>query len=111
VPAGRAAILADRLTLEAPRLPVQTTVKTGTSSDYRNAWAVGFAARHTVGIWMGNLDQRRDGGLLRRNQAITSRDDRLRRHRGQSEPIADAGIRSTGTCGCHPSWRTQCAAL
>ena len=38
-------------------LPVQTAVKTGTSSDYRDAWAVGFDARFTVGIWMGNLEQ------------------------------------------------------
>lgn len=39
-------------------LPVQTAVKTGTSSDHRDAWAVGFSARHTVGVWMGNLDRR-----------------------------------------------------
>ena len=38
-------------------LPVQTAVKTGTSSDYRDAWAVGFDSRFTVGIWMGNLTQ------------------------------------------------------
>lgn len=38
-------------------LPVQTAVKTGTSSDYRDAWAVGFDARFTVGVWMGNLDR------------------------------------------------------
>ena len=38
-------------------LPVQTAVKTGTSSDYRDAWAVGFNYRYTVGVWMGNLSQ------------------------------------------------------
>ncbi|MHC1745401.1 MAG: transglycosylase domain-containing protein [Syntrophobacteraceae bacterium] len=38
--------------------PVQTAVKTGTSSDHRDAWAVGFSATHTVGVWMGNLDRR-----------------------------------------------------
>lgn len=37
-------------------LPYQTAVKTGTSSDYRDAWAVGFNDKYTVGIWMGNLD-------------------------------------------------------
>ncbi len=36
--------------------PVQTAVKTGTSSDYRDAWAVGFNFRFTVGVWMGNLE-------------------------------------------------------
>jgi penicillin-binding protein 1C len=39
-------------------LPVQTAVKTGTSSDHRDAWAVGFSDAHTVGVWMGNLDRR-----------------------------------------------------
>jgi penicillin-binding protein 1C len=39
------------------RFPIQTAVKTGTSSDYRDAWAVGFSHRFTVGVWMGNLDQ------------------------------------------------------
>ncbi len=37
--------------------PVQTAVKTGTSTDYRDAWAVGFSQRYTVGVWMGNLDR------------------------------------------------------
>jgi penicillin-binding protein 1C len=37
-------------------LPVQTAVKTGTSTDYRDAWAVGYNDRYVVGTWMGNLD-------------------------------------------------------
>ncbi len=40
------------------RFPTQTAVKTGTSTDYRDAWAVGFTSRHTVAVWMGNLDQK-----------------------------------------------------
>jgi penicillin-binding protein 1C len=39
-------------------LPVQTAVKTGTSNDYRDAWALGFDHRFTVGVWVGNLDRR-----------------------------------------------------
>ncbi|MBI1275551.1 penicillin-binding protein 1C [bacterium] len=38
-------------------LPTQTAVKTGTSTDYRDAWAVGYNNRFVVGVWMGNLDQ------------------------------------------------------
>jgi penicillin-binding protein 1C len=38
-------------------LPVRTAVKTGTSTDYRDAWTVGYNDRYTVGIWMGNLDR------------------------------------------------------
>ncbi len=45
------------------RFPVQTAVKTGTSSDHRDAWAIGFNHRYTVGIWMGNLDGHATGGL------------------------------------------------
>jgi len=37
--------------------PAQTALKTGTSSDYHDAWAVAFSRRHTVGVWMGNLSR------------------------------------------------------
>lgn len=45
------------------RLPVQTAVKTGTSSDFRDAWAVGFDHRHVVGVWIGNLDRTPSTGV------------------------------------------------
>ena len=31
-----------------------TAVKTGTSKDMRDNWAVGWSARYTVGVWVGN---------------------------------------------------------
>ncbi|SAK86984.1 penicillin-binding protein 1C [Caballeronia ptereochthonis] len=31
-------------------------VKTGTSKDMRDNWAVGFTSRYTVGVWVGNAD-------------------------------------------------------
>lgn len=40
------------------KFPVETAIKTGTSSDYRDAWAVAFSARYTAGVWMGNLSGR-----------------------------------------------------
>ena len=43
--------------------PVQTAVKTGTSSDFRDAWIVGFDHRYVAGVWIGNLDQRPSEGL------------------------------------------------
>jgi penicillin-binding protein 1C len=43
--------------------PVQTAVKTGTSSDYRDAWAIGYNNQYTVGIWMGNLDREAMDGI------------------------------------------------
>lgn len=42
---------------------LQTAVKTGTSTDYRDAWAVGFNDRYVVGIWMGNLDHKVTDGV------------------------------------------------
>jgi penicillin-binding protein 1C len=43
--------------------PVQTAVKTGTSSDYRDAWALGYNHRFTAGVWMGNFDGRAMDGV------------------------------------------------
>ena len=56
-------ILADRgaraitFGLENPlATPFWTAVKTGTSKDMRDNWCVGFSRRHTVAVWVGNLD-------------------------------------------------------
>jgi len=37
-------------------LPFPCAAKTGTSKDYRDNWAIGYTARHTVGVWVGNFD-------------------------------------------------------
>lgn len=36
--------------------PYRTAVKTGTSSAFRDAWAIGYSSKYTVGVWLGNLD-------------------------------------------------------
>lgn len=36
--------------------PVRIGAKTGTSAEFRDAWAVGFTREHTVGVWVGNFD-------------------------------------------------------
>ncbi len=38
------------------RFPIETAIKTGTSTDYHDAWAIAYDYRHTVAVWMGNLD-------------------------------------------------------
>ncbi len=44
-------------TLTIPGFPeYQIAVKTGTSNDYRDAWAVGFTPSIVVGVWGGNND-------------------------------------------------------
>ena len=35
--------------------PYHASVKTGTSKDMRDNWAVGFTRRFTVGVWVGNF--------------------------------------------------------
>jgi len=38
------------------RLPFPCAVKTGTSTDFRDNWCLGFTKDFTVGVWAGNLD-------------------------------------------------------
>lgn len=38
--------------------PVQTAVKTGTSTGYRDAWAMGYSSEFVAGVWAGNLTYR-----------------------------------------------------
>jgi penicillin-binding protein 1C len=40
----------------ALRLPFPVAVKTGTSTDYRDNWTVGYNPGYTVGVWAGNFD-------------------------------------------------------
>lgn len=37
-------------------LPFKVACKTGTSTDYRDNWTVGFTPRYTVGVWVGCFD-------------------------------------------------------
>lgn len=37
---------------------VPSAAKTGTSTLYRDNWVVGFTPRFTVGVWVGNMDQK-----------------------------------------------------
>ena len=39
----------------ALNLPFPAAVKTGTSSDFRDTWTVGFTKDYTVGVWVGNF--------------------------------------------------------
>ncbi len=40
----------------ALRFPFPVAVKTGTSTDYRDNWTLGFTPQFTVGVWVGNFD-------------------------------------------------------
>ena len=48
-------------------LPFWVAVKTGTSKDMRDNWAIGFSDRYTVGVWVGNSD----GSPMRNVSGVT----------------------------------------
>ncbi len=37
-------------------MPFRCAAKTGTSSDFRDNWCLGYTAEYTVGVWAGNFD-------------------------------------------------------
>lgn len=45
------------------RFPQHTAVKTGTSSDYRDAWTVAYNGQYVVGVWVGDLSGRATDGI------------------------------------------------
>ncbi|HVA33849.1 MAG TPA: transglycosylase domain-containing protein, partial [Candidatus Baltobacteraceae bacterium] len=52
-PHARVQSFGDHSVLE---MPFAAAVKTGTSSDFRDTWTVGFTRDYTVGAWVGNFD-------------------------------------------------------
>jgi len=47
-------------------VPGRIAYKTGTSYGYRDAWAVGFDRKHTIGVWVGRADNGAVPGLVGR---------------------------------------------
>lgn len=39
------------------RMPFKVAAKTGTSSSYRDNWAIGYTPEYTVAVWVGNFDR------------------------------------------------------
>lgn len=73
------------------QFPEQTAVKTGTSSDHHDAWAVGYSPEFTVGVWMGNLDRtpmREVSGSKGPAWVLRAAFNELRRERGEPAIIA-----------------------
>lgn len=62
--------------------------KTGTSYGYRDAWAVGFDRRVTIGVWIGRPDNGAVPGLVGRAVAAPILFDAFARLGGEAEPVA-----------------------
>ena len=73
--------------------------KTGTSYGYRDAWAIGYDGRYTIGVWAGRPDSAATPGLTGRSAAAPILFDafqRLSPDRVALAPAPAAAVRSTG---------------
>ncbi|MBV9408320.1 MAG: penicillin-binding protein 1C [Candidatus Eremiobacteraeota bacterium] len=117
------------------RTPFPSAVKTGTSSDFRDTWTVGFTRDYTVATWVGNFD----GSPMQHISGVTGAAplwNRIIRHLAEDAsppafapphgyarvPIcATTGVRPTGACtsivtelldaGDRVAWNTPPAPL
>jgi penicillin-binding protein 1C len=64
--------------------------KTGTSYGYRDAWAVGFDGKRTVGVWVGRPDGAPVAGLTGRTAAAPILFDAFARSGGSLQPLPPA---------------------
>jgi penicillin-binding protein 1C len=80
-------------------------VKTGTSTNWRDSWAVGFTERHTVAVWAGDFDGRPmqqlsgviGAGPLFHDVAVLAA-DRDRLHATPSLPPPPSGVGPVEVC-------------
>ncbi|MEQ1440337.1 transglycosylase domain-containing protein [Fontimonas sp. SYSU GA230001] len=68
------------------RYPALTAVKTGTSSDYRDAWTLAYNGQYLVGVWIGDLSGRATDGVSgARGPALLARS--LLARLGEAAPV------------------------
>jgi penicillin-binding protein 1C len=70
--------------------PGRIAFKTGTSYGYRDAWAIGFDGRMTVGVWVGRADGTPVPGLVGRAAAAPILFDAFARSGNAPAPLAHA---------------------
>ncbi len=72
-----------------------TAVKTGTSKDMRDNWAVGYSQRYTVGVWIGNASGAPMQGVSGSSGAAPVWATLMRylhRHESSRAPVPPAGV-------------------
>lgn len=65
----------------------QIAYKTGTSYGFRDAWAIGFDGRYTIGVWVGRADATSTPGLMGRNSAAPILFDAFKRIAERRTPL------------------------
>ena len=88
----------DRHAAAGERAAGRIAYKTGTSYGYRDAWAVGFDGRMTIGVWVGRPDGAPVPGLIGRARGGA---DPVRCLRAQRASAGAAGARAQGRGLCH----------
>ncbi len=71
-------------------MPGRIAFKTGTSYGYRDAWAVGYDGRMTIGVWVGRADGAPVPGLYGRGSAAPILFDAFSRSGNALAPLAHA---------------------
>jgi penicillin-binding protein 1C len=81
--------------------------KTGTSYGYRDAWAIGFDGKRTVGVWVGRPDGAPVAGLTGRTAAAPILFDSFARTGQTPTPLAPApkGVLRVANAGLPPPLR------
>src|SRR5574341_29331 len=82
--------------------PFRVAMKTGTSTFFRDLWAVGYTPDYTVAVWAGNFDGSPTKNLSGSTAAGPIFSDIMTYLYRQSEPVAfkrPKGVRSVDVCG------------
>lgn len=91
-PVARASSFGRRGPLE---LPFHCAVKTGTSSDFRDNWCVGYTSDYTVAVWAGNFDHSPMKGVSGVDGAgpiFRRAMERLHRDKAPEVPVKPGGL-------------------
>ncbi|MGE5662774.1 MAG: penicillin-binding protein 1C [Deltaproteobacteria bacterium] len=83
-------------------IPFRVSIKTGTSTFYRDGWIVGYTPEYTVGVWTGNFDGSPSAGstgawaaapIFRQVMEV------LHGHAPPPVPVPPPGVESLPVCG------------
>ncbi len=82
--------------------PFRVAIKTGTSTFFRDLWAVGYTPDYTVAVWVGNFDGSATKNLSGSSAAVPIFADVMTWLYPQSEPVwfkQPKGLRRVTVCG------------